>query len=193
MTKHAYIAGIDEAGRGPWAGPLFAACVILPKNHGIKGINDSKKLTHTKREKLYEEITQKAYFYIAKCTHAYIDAHGLRKACKTVFKKAYKGLLKKYPELTIKELKIDGRDNFKFDIPATYIIKGDSKIPEIGAASILAKVGRDRYMQKMHKKYPLYAFSAHKGYGTRQHRDLLKKHGVCEIHRKSYKPIQELL
>ena len=101
--------------------------------------------------------------------------------------------MKKYPELALKALKIDGRDNFEFDIPATYIIKGDSKVKSIGAASILAKVGRDRYMQKMHKKHPLYGFSAHKGYGTRLHRALLSKYGACEIHRKTYKPVQEVL
>lgn len=186
-------AGIDEAGRGPWAGPLFAACVVLPKGHKIKGINDSKKLTHAKRDELYAHITEKTYFYIAKCTVQYIDRHGLRKACKAVFKKAYKGLLKKHPELAISELLIDGRDNFTFDIPATYIIKGDGKIPAIGAASILAKVARDRYMQKMAKKHPQYDFEKHKGYGTRLHRNLLHKYGACKIHRKSYQPVKEVL
>lgn len=193
MSDHTHIAGIDEAGRGPWAGPLFAACVILPKNHGIVGINDSKKLTHNTREELYTEITQNAFFYIAKCTPHYIDTHGLRKACKTVFQKAYRGLLKKYPHITLKKLLIDGRDNFEFPILTEYIIKGDTKIPEIGAASILAKVARDRYMVKMTKKYPEYAFERHKGYGTRTHRALLDTHGPCLIHRKSFQPIKELL
>mgnify|MGYP005620916129 CR=1 FL=1 len=186
-------AGIDEAGRGPLAGPLFAACVVLPKRHGIKGIDDSKKLTSRQRDRLYDEIKEKTYFHIAKCSHKYIDKHGLRKACREVFKKAYKGLLKKYPELQVQELLIDGRDNFKFDMKATYIIGGDGKIPAIGAASILAKVARDRYMARMHEKYPLYEFLQHKGYGTRLHRDLIQKNGPCEIHRKSFAPVKDMV
>lgn len=193
MPKVLLEAGIDEAGRGPWAGPLFAACVILPNKHGIKGLDDSKKLSEAARERLYPEIMDKTYFYVAKCSEKYIDKHGLRKACKMVFKKAYKGLLSKYKGISICELLIDGRDNFEFDIKATYIIKGDSKIPCISAASILAKVSRDRYMQKMHKKYPEYDFLSHKGYGTRTHKKLLEKHGICEIHRKTYKPIADML
>ncbi len=179
------IAGMDEAGRGPWAGPVVAAAVILPKGIHLPGLNDSKKVTLAKREQLYAKITQRAEWGIGQASHKEIDRHGLLKATELAFRRALKAL----PALP-NHIYIDGRDAFTFSVSHTSVVRGDQKIRCIKAASILAKVTRDRLMSKYGVKFPHYHFEKHKGYGTLKHRNALKKHGITPWHRRSFKPVQ---
>jgi len=180
------IAGCDEAGRGPWAGPVVAAAVIFPSRIKLPGVNDSKKLSEAKREELFELITKKCIYGIGIISHKTIDEEGLSRATYLAHLTAVLQL-KQRPDHII----IDGRDNFKFPIPHTSVVKGDGKLRVIAAASIIAKVSRDRIMKEMSKKYPEYKFELHKGYGTQLHQDMIKKHGISSIHRKSFRPISE--
>ncbi len=178
-----YICGIDEAGRGPLAGPVCAAAVILPKDILIDGINDSKKLSPKKRELLYDEITEKASAWA--CEFVFqdvIDKINIRQATHLAMQKAVNALEIK-PDVLI----IDGNDGIEFaDIKSKYIIKGDTKSQTIAAASIIAKVTRDRYMTELAKAYPQYGFEKHKGYGTKAHCEAIREYGVSEVHRKSF-------
>lgn len=182
------VAGIDEAGRGPWAGPVVAACVILPEKFRLPGLNDSKKLTHTEREVLYTKIHRIAEVGVAFSHSETIDKIGIKRANFLAMQAAIAQL-----PLQPKFLLIDGNDNFPFTIKSQFIIKGDTKIACIAAASIVAKVERDRWMQTMSEQYPRYEFHTHKGYGTERHAQLLREHGPCVLHRKSYKPIAEII
>lgn len=176
------VCGVDEAGRGPLAGPVFAASVILPNNIIIDGINDSKKISEKKREKLFEIIKEKALSYsIAYSTEKEIDELNILNATLLAMKRAIDGLKIK-PDIVL----IDGNKSPCVNVPTKCIIKGDSKSQSIAAASILAKVSRDRLMRELSNKYPKYQFSKHKGYGTALHRELLKKYGPCSIHRKTF-------
>ncbi len=182
-------AGVDEAGRGPWAGPVVAACVILNKNTpNIDEINDSKQLTEKKREKLYEIIKKNSIYGIGASSSKEIDRIGIVKATELAVKRAVEHMSEKPAFLLI-----DGKDKFELPIKYKTIIKGDSKVKSIAAASILAKVWRDRYMKLSADIYPQYGFERHKGYGTKNHLEALKKHGICELHRTSYKPIQAII
>lgn len=177
-----YIAGVDEAGRGPLAGPVFAAAVILPQNIKINGINDSKKLTAQKREELYDIIIDKALAYcIVSVSAEEIDRINIRNATQEAMLAAIKDL-----SITPQHVLIDGEDLENISIPYTTIVKGDSLSISIAAASILAKVSRDRYIQSFDSIYPEYGFKKHKGYGTKEHIEAIKKHGLCPIHRKSF-------
>ncbi len=177
-----FVAGVDEAGRGPLAGPVCAAAVILPKDIIIEGINDSKKLTEKMRNKLFDEITQKAISYsIEFVSPEVIDSINIRQATSLAMHNAVSNLDTK-PDFVI----IDGNDNFEYDTPYRYVIKGDAKSQTIAAASILAKVSRDRLMVALAEKYPQYALEKHKGYGTKVHIEAIQKYGVSEIHRKSF-------
>ena len=181
-TGKSLIAGIDEAGRGPLAGPVCAAAVILPEGLIIEEINDSKKLTEKKREKLFDVIIEKAVAYsIQFCYPDVIDSINIRQATHKAMENAVNGLSIK-PE----HIFIDGNDNIPFGIPYTYIVKGDAKSQTIAAASILAKVSRDRLMVELDAEYPQYGFSKHKGYGTKAHMEAIQKYGVSEVHRKSF-------
>ena len=171
------ICGIDEAGRGPIAGPLVIAGCILLKD--IKGLTDSKKLSEKKREELFEIIKENSFYHIVFIDNETIDKKGLSFAIKY-------GLNEIKEKLKAKKYLFDGNSNFGVKGIET-IIKGDLKIKEISAASILAKVSRDRFMIEIDKKYPEYNFKKHKGYITKEHIELIKKFGFCEIHRKSYK------
>lgn len=182
------VAGIDEAGRGPWAGPVVAACVILPEKFRLPGLNDSKKLTHEEREVLYEKILQVAKVGVAFSHSDKIDKIGIKRANFTAMQEAISQLPQE-PKILL----VDGNDNFPFNIESQFIIKGDTKIACIAAASIIAKVERDRWMLAMSEKFPEYEFDAHKGYGTERHAQLLKVHGPCALHRKSYKPIVSII
>lgn len=192
QKQNRLVAGIDEAGRGPLAGPVVCAAVILKKGAKIPGLNDSKKLTAKKRETLFPIIKKSAIAYaIATIPHAYIDKHNILKAVQKANFLAIKKLKTK-PTLIL----IDGCDKQILDplnIPYKTIIKGDTFVREIMAASILAKVTRDRLMRRYSEKYPEYKFEKHKGYDTRLHRSLLQIHKPCEIHRKSYTPVANLL
>lgn len=175
------IAGIDEAGRGPLAGPVVCACVIMPMDEVIEGINDSKKITEKKREILFDLIKEKAISYsIVEIDESTIDEINILEATKLGMKKALEGLNVVPDIVLVDAVKIDS------DIPQENIIKGDALSYNIAAASILAKVHRDRLMKEMDEKYPEYQFAKHKGYGTKLHIELLKKFGRCKIHRKTF-------
>lgn len=177
------ICGVDEAGRGPLAGPVYAAAVVLPKNFVIDGINDSKKLSEKKREELFEIIKEKSVAYsIAFASEREIDNINILNATFLAMKRAVNGLYNK-PDFVL----IDGnRLPSDIDIPCKAIVKGDSLSDSIGAASILAKVSRDRAMVEFSEIYPQYKFEQHKGYGTKMHIELIKKYGPCRLHRRSF-------
>lgn len=176
------IAGVDEAGRGPLAGPVCVAAVILPVNFYLEGIDDSKKLNDKKKDKLYDEIIKNAIAYnIVLIDNNIIDELNILNA-------TFKGMCDAVNGLAIKPdfALIDGNRIKGMDIPYECVVKGDSKSISIAAASILAKVTRDRYMQKLDNKYPLYGFEKHKGYPTKTHYEALKKFGASDVHRKSF-------
>ncbi len=177
-----YIAGIDEAGRGPLAGPVCAAAVILPKDAVIEGINDSKKLSEKKREKLFDVIIETAVAYSVQFADAQvIDDVNIKNATHFAMSNAVQAL-----RVTPDFLIIDGNDRVPYPIPYEYIIKGDAKSQTIAAASILAKVSRDRLMKELDKQYPQYNFAKHKGYGTQEHMQAIRTYGTCAIHRQSF-------
>ena len=179
---------MDEAGRGSWAGPIVAAAVILPKDTRLPGLTDSKLLTAAKREALFEKIYSSCELGIGVAMQEEVDEGGLLHATY----KAYTRALSALP-IQPDHIQIDGRDHFQFDIPHTSIIKGDLKVRRISAASIVAKVTRDRLMLEYAMEYPHYGFDAHKGYGTGRHQQALEKYGPCKLHRLSYAPIKRLL
>lgn len=182
LDGYKLVAGVDEAGRGPLAGPVFAACVILPDVCVINGINDSKKLSEKKREMLFDEITEKAIAYsIASIDEKIIDEVNILNATHMAMNKAVSEMSVK-PDYVL----IDGNSIKNMTTPHQTIVKGDAKSISIAAASILAKVARDRFICEIADKYPEYEFKKHKGYGTKVHTDALKKYGPCEIHRKSF-------
>ena len=177
------ICGIDEAGRGPLAGPVCAACVVLKKGDVIEGVNDSKKLTEKKREALYDVIKEQALDYsIAFASEKEIDEINILQATFLAMRRAFEGLTKVKPDIAL----IDGNAKPGLDVTERTVVKGDAKSANISAASILAKVTRDRYMLEMAEKYPKYQFDKHKGYGTKLHYEMIEKYGICEIHRKSF-------
>ena len=179
---YAVVCGVDEAGRGPLAGPVFAAAVILPENTIIAGINDSKKLSEKKRELLYDEIKAKAVAYnVALATEKEIDEINILNATFLAMRRAVEGLSVR-PDFAL----IDGNRTPELNVPARAIIKGDALSASIAAASILAKVERDRLMKILSEKYPEYSLEQHKGYGTKLHVELIKKHGPSAIHRRSF-------
>lgn len=176
------ICGVDEAGRGPLAGPVCAAAVILPRNIEIVGLNDSKKLSEKSREKLYDEICEKAMsFGIAFASVEEIEELNILNAAMLAMNRAI-AQLEPQPELAL----IDGNRSSAIEINSRCVIKGDAKCADIAASSILAKVTRDRYMLEMAEKYPEYHFERHKGYGTKLHYEALREYGPCEIHRPSF-------
>ena len=178
------ICGVDEAGRGPLAGPVYAAAVILPKGHIIEGVNDSKKLSEKKRDMLFDKIIEECVCYsIGTANEKEIDEINILQATYLAMRRAVEGLEIK-PEVAL----VDGNRVPPLDesIAVETIIKGDAKSASIAAASILAKVSRDRYMLEMAEKYPQYQFEKHKGYGTKLHYEMIAKYGVSEIHRRSF-------
>lgn len=176
------IAGVDEAGRGPLAGPVYAAAVILPPNAIIKGINDSKKLSEKRREELFSEITEKAIAYnICSIDEKRIDEINILNATYEAMNGAVNGLLVA-PDFVL----VDGNRIGGMTLPHETVVKGDSKSISIAAASILAKVSRDRFVCEMAEKYPEYGFEQHKGYGTKAHNEAILKYGPCPIHRKTF-------
>lgn len=175
------IGGVDEAGRGPLAGPVVAACVILPEDAYICGLNDSKKVSPAKRDKLYDEIREKAIAYgIGLADHTYIDRVNILNATKKAMETAIMSMKIKPDYLIIDAVHLD------LDIPQLSIPKADALSVSTAAASILAKVIRDRIMEKMDIQYPGYGFAQHKGYGTREHIEAIKRLGLCPIHRRSF-------
>lgn len=178
--KYFKIAGCDEAGRGPLAGPVVVACCVMPLDDIIEGVNDSKKLTEKKREKLYEEIIKKAISYnITFIDEKSIDEINILEATRLGMKKCIESVDTDY-------VLVDAVTKLDITVPYKSIIKGDALSYSIASASILAKVARDRYMQEIDEKYPIYNFKKHKGYGTKEHIENLKKYGPCPIHRRSF-------
>lgn len=176
------ICGIDEAGRGPLAGPVCAAAVILPRGLEIEGLNDSKKLSEKKRDKLFDAICAEAVSYgIAFASVEEIEEINILNAAMLAMNRAIERLSVK-PALAL----VDGNRNSAIKMPSRCVVKGDAKCADIAAASILAKVTRDRYMLEMAEKYPEYHFEKHKGYGTKLHYEALREYGSCEIHRPSF-------
>lgn len=176
------VCGVDEAGRGPLAGPVCAAAVILPENKIIEGVNDSKKLSEKKREALFDKIKEEALSYsIAFSTVEEIEEFNILNATMLAMKRAVDGL-----GIKADFAMIDGNKTPELNIPCEYIIKGDANSMSIAAASILAKVSRDRLCYEYAKEYPQYMFDKHKGYGTKLHIEMLKKYGPCPIHRASF-------
>jgi len=182
------IAGVDEAGRGPLAGPVVAAAVILSADSPIEGINDSKKLTQKKREALYTLILEQCDVGIGIVDECMIDKINIYQASRLAMKQAVLDLAIR-PE----HILIDGNMTIDLACASTSIIKGDSKSASIAAASIVAKVTRDAVMFELHKKYPQYEFDRHKGYPTKKHVELIETHGICPVHRQSFGPVKRLL
>jgi len=183
------VAGVDEAGRGPLAGPVVAAAVILDDLHPIEGLADSKKLTAARREKLYDEIRAKALCCsIAEASVEEIDRLNILQATLLAMRRAVEGL-----RLKPAKVLVDGNRLPVLDVLAEAIVKGDAKVPAISAASILAKVHRDRWCAEYDREFPQYGFAAHKGYGTAEHLAALRAHGACPQHRKTFAPVTEVL
>jgi ribonuclease HII len=182
-------AGVDEVGRGPLAGDVVTAAVILDPNNPIEGLDDSKKLSEKKREALFEIIKERATSWsIARCSVEEIDKINILQASLLAMKKAVDGLAV-IPE----HVWVDGNKMPKWNYAAETVVKGDSRVPAIAAASILAKVTRDREMVAYEEEYPGYGFAAHKGYPTKVHIEALQRLGVTSIHRKSYAPVKKIL
>ena len=176
------LCGVDEAGRGPLAGPVYAAAVILPRGLVIEGLDDSKKLTERKREALFDPIREQAIAYgIAFATVEEIEERNILNATFLAMNRAIEKL-SPAPELAL----IDGNRNTGITFSSRCVVKGDSKCADIAAASVLAKVSRDRYMLEMAEQYPQYRFEQHKGYGTKLHYDMLREYGPSPIHRMSF-------
>lgn len=179
---NAVICGVDEAGRGCLCGPVYAAAVILPDGYNSPYLNDSKKLSPKRREQMFEELTSVAVSYCVAFAHvSEIEQINILNAAMLAMKRAVNGL-SVTPDIAL----IDGNVSRGFDCNTRTVVKGDSISPSIAAASILAKVSRDRYITEIAEKYPLYGFEKHKGYATRTHTDAIRQYGPCEIHRPSF-------
>ncbi len=189
FSQYGRVAGVDEVGRGPLVGNVVAAAVILHPEKPILGLTDSKKLSEKKREALYDEIMEKALSWaVASASPAEIDQINILHASMLAMKRAVMALDVK-PDYVV----IDGNRSPELPYPSEAIVKGDAKVTAISAASILAKVVRDREMYLLHEKHPEYAFNKHKGYPTAQHMTALKKYGPLSEYRKSFRPVAQLL
>ena len=189
IDSNAVYCGVDEAGAGPLCGDVVAAAVILDSDKPIEGLNDSKKLSEKKREGLFDIIRENALDYcIASASVEEIDTLNILNARMLAMSRAIEGLT-----IRCQHALIDGNRLPELNIPATAVVKGDAKVVSIAAASILAKVQRDRDMLIMDKQYPGYGFAKHKGYGTKQHLEALQTLGPCPIHRISYAPVKKLI
>lgn len=183
------VAGVDEAGRGPLAGPVVAAAVILDDRQPIAGLADSKVLSPRKRERLFDEIRAKALACcIAEASVEEIDRLNILQASLLAMRRAVEGL-----RLVPRRVLVDGNQLPVLNMPAAAIVSGDAKVPAISAASILAKVYRDRLCLALDRDYPDYGFAAHKGYPTAAHLAALRQHGACPVHRRSYAPVRAVL
>ena len=184
------ICGVDEAGRGPLAGPIYAAAVILGPNFNTQGLRDSKKLSESKRYFLAEYIKQNSFAWsVGICSAGEIDELNIHQATLLAMKRAIESL----SGFTSMKIMVDGLFCPKVEFSCEAIVKGDDKVAEISAASIIAKTERDLKMIEIDKIYPVYQFKKHKGYPTKLHIELIKSEGLCEYHRKSFSPIKEML
>ncbi|MHB9155454.1 MAG: ribonuclease HII, partial [Endomicrobiales bacterium] len=183
------IAGVDEAGRGPWAGPVVAAAVILPESSSLPGLNDSKKLSPKKREALYARIREIALGVgVGTVRQDVIDSVNILQATYMAMREALRQL-----SLPVELVLVDGRPIPALSLPQAAIPGGDAQSAAIAAASIIAKVTRDRLMEEYSRQYPHYRFHQHKGYGTPEHYEALRRHGPCSLHRKTFAPVRKIL
>ena len=188
MTRGLLVCGVDEAGRGPLAGPVFAACVILREDDPIAGLADSKVLSHDRREQLAMQIRNRAAAWaVASASVEEIDRINILRASLLAMRRAVEQLI-----IEPHEVLVDGLHCPELRYPVRAIVDGDELVAEISAASILAKTARDALMVQLHELYPDYGFARHKGYGTRQHLEALRRFGVCPIHRRSFAPARSL-
>ena len=183
-----YIGGVDEVGRGPLVGPVVAACVVLPKNYELEGLNDSKKLTEKKRDKYYEIIMKDALGVgVGIISPEIIDEVNIYQASKLAMIEAIKNVNCKIEHVLSDAMPLE------LDIPSNAIIHGDALSLSIAAASVIAKVTRDKMMYELDSKYPEYGFAKHKGYPTKLHLENIKKYGILDNYRKTYKPVKEII
>lgn len=188
--KIKYIGGVDEVGRGPLIGPVVTACVVLPKDFVLEGLNDSKKLSEKKRNIYYEYIKEHAIACeVGICTPEEIDEFNIYKATQIAMKRAIDKVREK---VNLEHVLIDAMP-LDLDIDSTSIIKGDAKSISIAAASVIAKVTRDNMMYELDKKYPMYGFASHKGYPTKKHIEAINKYGLIDGYRKTYGPVKEII
>ena len=186
-----YIGGVDEVGRGPLIGNVVTACCVLPKDFKLDGLTDSKKLSEKKREEFYKYITENCIAYgIGRCTPEEIDKYNILEATKIAMKRAINEVKK---QINLEYILIDGNMKFDLDIPYKSIVKGDAKSISIAAASVIAKVTRDREMYELDEKYPMYEFGKHKGYPTKKHIEAINKYGLIDGYRKTYGPVEDVL
>ena len=185
------VCGVDEVGRGPLVGPVVTSCVVLPKDFELEGLTDSKKLTEKKRDKYYDYIINNCVAYaVGECSSEEIDKYNILEATKIAMKRA---IDKVNEQVKIDYVLIDGNMKFNFDYKYKSIVKGDYKSISIAAASVVAKVTRDRMLYELDEKYPQYGFKNHKGYPTKAHLEAINKYGLIEGYRKSYGPVQDVL
>ena len=192
FSPDSFLVGLDEAGRGPLAGPVVAAAVVLPSNFFHSKINDSKKLSADARQKIVSEISGEIFWSVASASPAVIDSINILQATYQAMNEALNQLLLKYKMQNPTLIAIDGYANPRIQHPQKSCIKGDQNSACIAAASIFAKVHRDQIMLEIDEKYPQYGFAKHKGYGTALHLEQLKKHGPCPHHRRSFAPVSEM-
>lgn len=185
------LVGIDEAGRGPWAGPVVASAVILPPEFFDERLNDSKKISARARERLYQKITQSALWAVGVAEASVIDAQNILQATYAAMKSSLETLLARYAEIVPDLVAVDGRPAPGMGFPQLSVVRGDSKSAAIAAASVIAKVTRDGMMADFDRQYPHYGFARHKGYGTRLHREKLNQFGPSPIHRRSFSPVKD--
>lgn len=185
------IGGVDEVGRGPLNGPVVTACVVLPHDFVLEGLTDSKKLTEKKRDKYYDYIIEHATCYaIGECSAEEIDKYNILEATEIAMKRAIDKVKK---QIELEYVLIDGNMKMNLDIPYKSIVKGDFKSISIAAASVVAKVTRDRMMYELDKKYPMYGYKKHKGYPTKAHIEAINKYGLIEGYRKTYGPVKDII
>lgn len=188
------VAGVDEAGRGPLAGPVAAACVVLPAEYSLTGVKDSKKLSKSKREELFPQIKDCALAYSVQFASAeLIDQINIRQATIDAMRRAAIEVQASLNETHQAFFLIDGNMKVGTGYPEESIIKGDSRLPCIAAASILAKVARDTIMEELDARYPQYGFALHMGYPTKLHRERIQQHGPCPEHRRTFKGVREFI
>lgn len=186
-----FIGGVDEVGRGPLNGSVVTACCVLPSDFKLDGLTDSKKLTEKKREQYYEYIINNAIAYgIGECSPEEIDKYNILEATKIAMGRA---IDKVKEQIDLDYVLVDGNMKMNLDLPYKSIVKGDSKSISISAASVIAKVTRDRMLVELDKKYPMYGFANHKGYPTKAHLEAIKKYGLIDGYRKSYGPVKEII
>ena len=181
------IAGVDEAGRGPRAGPVVVAAVILPEQHGLAGLDDSKKLSEADRESLFEPIQARAMAFHIET----VDVHAIEQ--RNILGATLWGMQRCVQAVTADYALIDGNRLPELPCPGQALVGGDGRVAAISAASVLAKVYRDRLMTRLHERYPAYGFHRHRGYGTPEHLQRLEQHGPCPEHRRGFAPVRRLL